>query len=69
MDGNGQRHDLKMLLARMGLNTFHLFSFENYYNTNISKYFQMVGRLEIITILLQPLILLVGLSILLMDYR
>ena len=43
-----------------------LFSFENYYNANISKYFQMVGRLEIITIL-RPLILLVGLSILLMD--
>ena len=29
----------------MGLNTFNLFSFENYYNKNVSKYFQEVGLL------------------------
>ncbi|PIZ10658.1 hypothetical protein COY54_01300 [Candidatus Falkowbacteria bacterium CG_4_10_14_0_8_um_filter_41_36] len=29
----------------MGLNTFNLFSFENYYNQNVSKYFQEVGVL------------------------
>lgn len=47
IDGNGRTTRLltKMLLARMGLNTFHLFSFENYYNANISKYFQMVGEI------------------------
>jgi predicted HTH transcriptional regulator len=28
----------------MGLNTFNLFSFENYYNQNVTKYFQMVGE-------------------------
>lgn len=27
----------------MGLNTFNLFSFENYYNQNVSKYFDEVG--------------------------
>ena len=29
----------------MGLNTFYLFSFENYYNQNVSRYFQEVGVL------------------------
>jgi len=45
MDGNGRTARLvtKYLLARMGLNTFNLFSFENYYNKNITKYFEHVG--------------------------
>ncbi len=46
MNGNGRTTRLitKMLLAKMGLNTFNLFSFENYYNQNITKYFQTVGE-------------------------
>ena len=46
MDGNGRTTRLatKVLLAAMGLNTFHLFSFENYYNQNVTKYFQTVGE-------------------------
>ena len=46
MDGNGRSTRLatKVLLAEMGLNTFNLFSFENYYNQNITKYFQTVGE-------------------------
>ena len=45
MDGNGRATRLatKVLLAEMGLNTFNLFSFENYYNQNVTKYFQTVG--------------------------
>jgi Fic family protein len=45
-DGNGRTTRLatKVLLAEMGLNTFNLFSFENYYNQNVTKYFQMVGE-------------------------
>jgi Fic family protein len=45
-DGNGRTTRLatKVLLAEMGLNTFNLFSFENYYNQNITRYFQMVGE-------------------------
>jgi len=45
MDGNGRTTRLltKILLANMGLNTFNLFSFENYYNQNVTSYFQMVG--------------------------
>lgn len=45
MDGNGRTTRLatKILLAQMGLDTFHLFSFENYYNNNVSQYFEMVG--------------------------
>lgn len=45
IDGNGRTARLatKVLLAKMGLNTFNLFSFENYYNKNVSKYFQEVG--------------------------
>jgi len=46
MDGNGRTTRLatKVLLAQMGLNTFNLFSFENYYNKNITRYFQTVGE-------------------------
>lgn len=45
VDGNGRTARLatKVLLARMGLDTFNLFSFENYYNRNVGKYFQKVG--------------------------
>ena len=47
IDGNGRTARLltKHLLANMGLNTFNLFSFENYYNQNVTKYFQKVGVL------------------------
>lgn len=47
IDGNGRTARLatKVLLAKMGLNTFNLFSFENYYNKNVSRYFQEVGLL------------------------
>lgn len=46
MDGNGRATRLatKVLLAKMGLNTFNLFSFENYYNQNVTRYFQTVGE-------------------------
>lgn len=46
MDGNGRTTRLatKVLLAKMGLNTFNLFSFENYYNSNVTRYFQTVGE-------------------------
>ncbi|MBI2327418.1 Fic family protein [Candidatus Curtissbacteria bacterium] len=46
MDGNGRTARLatKVLLAEMGLNTFNLFSFENYYNKNVTRYFQFVGE-------------------------
>jgi cell filamentation protein, protein adenylyltransferase len=45
IDGNGRTTRLatKLLLAGLGLNTFNLFSFENYYNQNVSRYFQNVG--------------------------
>ena len=45
MDGNGRTTRLatKILLAEMGLDTFSLFSFENYYNKNVTEYFEMVG--------------------------
>ncbi|MDO8582367.1 MAG: Fic family protein [bacterium] len=45
IDGNGRSTRLatKVLFAEMGLNTFNLFSFENYYNNNVTKYFQNVG--------------------------
>ncbi|OGY23466.1 MAG: hypothetical protein A2172_04585 [Candidatus Woykebacteria bacterium RBG_13_40_15] len=45
-DGNGRTTRLatKVLLAEMGLNTFNLFSFENYYNRNVTRYFQTVGE-------------------------
>jgi Fic family protein len=44
-DGNGRtaRLGTKMLLAAIGVDTFPLFSFENYYNRNVSKYFNHVG--------------------------
>ena len=46
MDGNGRvtRLATKLLLAELGLNTFNLFSFENYYNQNVTKYFEFVGE-------------------------
>lgn len=46
MDGNGRTTRLatKALLANMGLNTLKLFSFENYYNQNVTKYFSLVGE-------------------------
>ena len=45
IDGNGRTARLlaKHLLANLGLNTFNLFSFENYYNKNTTKYFEKVG--------------------------
>ncbi len=47
IDGNGRAARLatKVILASMGINTFNLFSFENYYNRNVSKYFEKVGLL------------------------
>lgn len=46
-DGNGRttRLTTKVLLAAMGLNTFNLFSFESYYNQNVTHYFQHVGEI------------------------
>lgn len=45
IDGNGRTARLasKILLAAMGINTFSLFSFENYYNRNVTLYFKNVG--------------------------
>lgn len=45
LDGNGRTTRLltKVLLADMGIDTFHLFSFENYYNRNVTNYFHHVG--------------------------
>lgn len=45
LDGNGRTARLatKVLLANMGLDTFNLFSFENYYNQNVTRYFSKVG--------------------------
>jgi Fic family protein len=45
IDGNGRSIRLltKALLAILGIDTFHLFSFENFYNQNVSQYFQHVG--------------------------
>lgn len=47
IDGNGRATRLatKVLLAKMGLDTFYLFSFENYYNRNVTKYFEEVGEI------------------------
>jgi Fic family protein len=47
MDGNGRtaRTCTKVLLADMGLDTFNLFSFENYYNSNVTRYFKNIGLL------------------------
>ena len=46
MGGNGRtaRLTTKILLTELGLNTFNLFSFENYYNQNVSRYFNAVGE-------------------------
>lgn len=46
IDGNGRTARLatKALLAKMGVNTFNLFSFENYYNRNVTRYFGEVGE-------------------------
>ncbi len=46
MDGNGRtvRLTTKVLLAALGINTFNLFSFERYYNNNVTKYFSIVGE-------------------------
>ncbi len=45
VDGNGRTARLaaKFLLADLGLNIFNLFSFENYYNQDVTQYFQQVG--------------------------
>ncbi|MCL4264101.1 MAG: Fic family protein [Anaerolineae bacterium] len=45
VDGNGRTTRLatNILLAGLGIHTFNLFSFENYYNQNVSRYFQQVG--------------------------
>ncbi len=45
IDGNGRTARLasKVLLAHMGLDTFNLFSFENYYNKDVARYFKKVG--------------------------
>lgn len=45
IDGNGRtvRLATKVLLARLGIDTFNLFSFENYYNQSVTRYFQNVG--------------------------
>lgn len=45
IDGNGRTARLvtKVLLAAMGINTFPLFSFENYYSSNVTRYFAEVG--------------------------
>lgn len=45
LDGNGRTCRLvtKVLLAKLGISTFNLFSFENFYNKNVSRYFEKVG--------------------------
>jgi Fic family protein len=45
VDGNGRTARLatNILLADLGLNFFNLLSFENYYNQNVTRYFQKVG--------------------------
>lgn len=45
IDGNGRSTRLatKILLAGLGIDTFNLFSFENYYNQNVTRYFEYVG--------------------------
>ena len=46
VDGNGRTARLatKVLLAKTGIDTFNLFSFENYYNQNVTRYFNEVGE-------------------------
>lgn len=45
MDGNGRTTRLitTAILGKTGLDLFEIFSFENYYNRNISRYFKEVG--------------------------
>lgn len=45
VDGNGRTVRLltKAILALLGVNTFQLFSFEKYYNQNVTNYFAQVG--------------------------
>lgn len=45
IDGNGRtvRIITKAILAQLGIDTFQLFSFENYYNNNVSRYYTNVG--------------------------
>ena len=46
MDGNGRSTRLMTtgILGMSGLDVFPVFSFEEYYNRNVSRYFQMVGE-------------------------
>lgn len=45
MDGNGRTARLltTAILGKAGLDLFEIFSFENYYNQNITRYFKAVG--------------------------
>ncbi len=45
MDGNGRTTRLitTAILGKSGLDLFEIFSFENYYNQNITRYFKAVG--------------------------
>ncbi len=45
IDGNGRTTRLltTAILGRAGLDLFEIFSFENYYNQNITRYFKAVG--------------------------
>lgn len=45
VDGNGRTARLatQLLLSGLGVDLFRLLSFENYYNQNVSRYFQTVG--------------------------
>jgi len=45
MDGNGRTTRLltTAILGKAGLDLFEVFSFENYYNQNITRYFKAVG--------------------------
>jgi len=45
MDGNGRttRIITTAILGMMGVDVFEIFSFENYYNQNVSRYFEKVG--------------------------
>jgi len=46
MDGNGRSTRLMTtgILGMTGLDVFSIFSFEEYYNRNVTRYFQMVGE-------------------------
>ena len=45
IDGNGRTTRLltTAILGKAGLNLFEIFSFENYYNYNVTRYFKAVG--------------------------